>query len=103
MFAVVRAGGKQYRVAEGDVLTVDRLDAAQGSTVDLEVLAVGDDGSVEVGTPLLRGATVTAEVLGSRRGAKIDVLRYKAKVRYRKLRGHRQALTELRITKIGAG
>lgn len=100
MFAVVRAGGKQYRVEEGSILTVDRLPLEPGVSLDLEVLAIGDGESLRVGTPRLVGATVTAEVLGEGRGKKVDVLRYKSKVRYRKLTGHRQRHVALRVTKI---
>lgn len=102
MFAIVRAGGKQYRVAEGDTLTVDRLPASPGGSLELEVLAVGDGETIRVGTPVLQRARVVAEVLGERKGEKIDVLKYKAKVRYQRRSGHRRRLTDIKITKISA-
>jgi large subunit ribosomal protein L21 len=102
VYAVVRAGGKQYRVEEGQTITVDRLSAAPGETVDLEVLALADGEALHVGTPTLAGARVTAEVLNERKGRKIDVLRYKSKVRYRKRTGFRPMLTDLRVTRITA-
>ncbi len=102
MYAVVRAGGRQFRVEEGQALVVPGLAAEPGATLDLEVLAYADDSGVRVGTPRVEGVTVTAEVAGARRGQKVDVLRYKSKVRHRKRRGHRQRLIELRVTKISA-
>jgi large subunit ribosomal protein L21 len=102
VYAVVRTGGKQYRVEEGQTITVDRLSAGPGENVDLEVLALADGDSLEVGTPVLSGARVTAEVLSERKGRKVDVLRYKSKVRYRKRTGFRPILTDLRVTKISA-
>ncbi len=102
MYAVVRAGGRQYRVEEGQDVVVPGLAAAPGATLDLEVLAYADDSGVRVGTPRLDGVMVTAEVASVRKGEKIDVFRYKSKVRHRKLRGHRQQLALLRITKISA-
>lgn len=102
MYAVVRAGGKQYRIEEGQTLTVDRLSAEPGDAVELEVLALGDGDTLRVGTPVLADVTVTAEVTGHRAGEKIDVLKYKAKVRYRKRSGFRRRLTDLRVTKIAA-
>jgi large subunit ribosomal protein L21 len=100
LYAVVRAGGKQYRVSEGDTISVPGLSAEKGSQLELDVIAFADDGAVRVGAPRVDGVTVRAEVAGSRRGEKIDVLRYKSKVRHRKRRGHRQALTDIRVTKI---
>ena len=100
MYAVVRAGGKQYRIEAGQTITVDRLDLEPGKTIDLEVLALSDGERVQVGTPALEGVSVTAEVTAHRAGDKIDVLHYKSKVRHRKRMGHRQLLTELRVTKL---
>ena len=102
MYAVVRAGGKQYRVEEGQVVVVPGLVVTPGSTMDLEVLGYADDSGIRIGTPLLDGVTVTAEVARTRKGEKIDILRYKSKVRHRKRRGHRQDVAELRVTKISA-
>lgn len=102
VFAIVRAGNKQYRVAVGDTVAVDRVGASPGSTLELEVLAVGDEESLRIGTPVVSGARVTAEVLGERKGQKIDVLKYKPKVRYQRRSGQRRRLTDVKITTITA-
>jgi large subunit ribosomal protein L21 len=99
MFAIVRTGGKQYRVAEGDVVRVEKLAAEAGETVELPVLLLGGD-EVKVGTPTVDGATVQAEVIGHGRGPKIDIYKFKAKNNYRRHRGHRQPYTDVRVTKI---
>ncbi|MDE3112122.1 MAG: 50S ribosomal protein L21 [Chloroflexota bacterium] len=97
MQAVVRTGGKQYRVEEGAVVTVGRLAGEPGSTVTLgDVLLVAD------GDTLGRKGTVTAEIVAHEKGDKVKVLKYKNKVRYRKLSGQRQLATKLKITKIEA-
>ncbi|MDP2729785.1 MAG: 50S ribosomal protein L21 [Dehalococcoidales bacterium] len=101
MHAVVEIAGKQYKVAAGEVIEVDRLDVAQGGTVELEkVLLLADDGKVTVGTPTVEGAKVMATSLGEGKGKKVIVLKYKPKVRYRKKTGHRQLYTRLSIDKI---
>jgi large subunit ribosomal protein L21 len=101
MYAIVRTGGKQYRVEEGRAVTVERLPAAEGETVELrDVLLIADDGEVTVGTPLIEGARVVAHVDGQGRGKKLIVFKYKAKVRTRKKTGHRQALTQLTVQEI---
>ena len=101
MFAVVRTGGKQYRVSPDDVIPVERLDAEAGQSVELnEVLACGDGESVSLGQPLVEGARVAATVLEHRRGEKIIVFRKKRRKNFRRRRGHRQALTVLRIDRI---
>ena len=104
MYAIIRAGGKQYRVSEGTILDIDRLDAEAGDAVTLdEVLLVDRDGDVQVGSPLVAGASVSAEVQEQRRTRKVPVFRYKNKTRQRRLRGHRQQMTRLRVTAISAG
>lgn len=104
MHAVIRTGGKQYRVAEGDVLRVEKLDAASGSKIELEeVLMVADGDDVRIGSPLLEGGKVTAEVCAHGRGDKIDVIKFKRRKKYRRKYGHRQDYTELRVTGIEAG
>ncbi len=104
MYAVIRTGGKQYRVAEGDTVEVERLDAEPGKDIDLEeVLMITDGDVVDVGTPLLDGAKVTARVLENGRGAKIRVVKFKRRKSYRKQMGHRQNFTRLEITKINKG
>ena len=101
MYAVVRTGGKQYRVAEGDVIQVERLDAEVGGTLDLDqvlMLGGGPDGAEpKVGTPLVAGARVTAEVLDQTRGPKIIIFKKKRRKGYRRKKGHRQDLTVLRV------
>ncbi len=103
MFAVIRTGNKQYKVTEGDVIEVEKLDVAEGSTVSLdEVLALVDGDKTVLGAPLLSGAKVTAEVLEQMRTPKILVFKKKRRQNYRRKNGHRQALTVLRIKNIKA-
>jgi large subunit ribosomal protein L21 len=101
MFAIIKSGGKQYRVSEGDVVRLELLDADAGETVELPVLMVGGE-QVAVGSPMLDGAVVKAEVLRHGRGDKIDIYKFKAKTNYRRHIGHRQSFTEVRITGITA-
>jgi large subunit ribosomal protein L21 len=99
MFAIIQSGGKQYRVAEGDVLRLESLVAEPGDVVELPVMMVaGED--VKVGSPLLDGASVKAEVVSHGRGDKIYIYKFKAKANYRRKNGHRQPYTEVRITEI---
>jgi large subunit ribosomal protein L21 len=101
MYAVIRTGGKQYRVEPGRAVTVERLPADEGSTVELgDVLLIERDGETTVGTPLIEGARVMADVEAHGRHKKIIVFKYKAKVRTRKKTGHRQAFTKLAIREI---
>jgi len=99
MYAIVMTGGKQYRVQEGDRIRIEALDAEVGATVDLPVLLLGGD-ETKVGTPLVEGAKVTAEVTAHGRGDKIYVRKFKAKANYRRRTGHRQAFTEVHVTGI---
>lgn len=102
-YAVVETGGKQYRVSVGDRISVEKLAVDSGSTISIDrVLLLGGDGSTRVGTPVVEGATVEASVDDHFRGDKIVVFKYKAKKRYRRRQGHRQALTHLTITAINA-
>ena len=103
MYAIIRSGGKQYRVREGDQILVERLDAPDGSELALEVLLVEHDGAVAVGDPTVAGAAVAARVDGQVSGKKVLVFKYKNKTRRRQLRGHRQAHTRLTITSITGG
>jgi large subunit ribosomal protein L21 len=104
MFAVIEAGGRQYKVAPGTALSVDRLLGEPGSTVEFsKVLMVGDEGKVTVGNPVVANAKVLAHVLEHGRDAKIVVFRYKAKSNYRRRTGHRQPHTKVRITEILPG
>jgi large subunit ribosomal protein L21 len=101
LYAVVRSGGKQYRVEEGAELTVGKLAGKAGDSVTLsEILFVADGEAIKAGPAALKGARVTAEIVGHAKGPKIDVLRYKNKTRQRKNRGHRQDETTIRIMKI---
>ena len=101
MKAVVKTGGKQYLVAEGDKISVEKLEGKAGDKVVLsEVLLVSDDKKVAVGTPLVAGAAVEATIEKQGRAKKIDVVKFKSKTRYRRKIGHRQSFTELVISKI---
>jgi large subunit ribosomal protein L21 len=101
MFAVIRTGGKQYKVATGDVIRVEKLDAAAGDSITLEdVLLVSDAGNTTIGTPTVTGAAVVAEVIAQDRGPKIIVFKKKIRQNYRRKAGHRQDLTVLRIKDI---
>jgi large subunit ribosomal protein L21 len=103
MYAVIKTGGKQYKVAEGDVLKVEKLNAEVETTVELtEVLLVANGGDVKVGTPVVEGAKVVAEVLAQGRGKKVVNFKYKPKTGYHKKKGHRQSYTEIKITSINA-
>ena len=103
MYAVLATGGKQYRVQEGDVIYVEKLIADVDSTVELnEVLAVGTDEGIKVGTPMVEGAKVVAKVAAQGKAKKVIVFKYKAKKDYRRKNGHRQPYTKLIIEKIEA-
>lgn len=103
MYAVVTTGGKQYRVQEGDVLFVEKLDADVDGTVELtEVLAVAKDGEIKVGTPVVEGAKVVAKVLAQGKAKKVVVFKFKPKKDYRRKNGHRQPYTKIVIEKIEA-
>jgi large subunit ribosomal protein L21 len=101
MYAIVRTGGKQYRVEEGRTVTVEKLPAEEGSQVELDhVLMIAEDGDVTIGTPTIDGARVVANVEGHGRHKKIIVFKYKSKVRTRKKTGHRQYFTRLTVQEI---
>ncbi len=102
MFAIIETGGKQYKVASGDSLQVEKLVASKsGEVVFDKVLLVADGDKVQVGTPYLEGATVIAKFEEEGRGKKITIIKYKAKTRYRVKSGHRQPFTKVKIEKIG--
>ena len=101
MYAIIATGGKQYRVSEGDVIYIEKIDAEVDSTVSFDVLLVGNDGDVKVGTPVVEGVKVEGKVVGQVRGDKIIVFKYKSKKNYRRKQGHRQPYTKVEITKIG--
>ncbi len=96
--AVILTGGHQYIVSEGDVLEVELL--KEEKKLDFEPLLLIDDEKTSIGTPVVTGAKVTAEVLGQTRGEKVTAIRYKAKKRVRKVHGHKQHYTQIKITKI---
>ncbi len=101
MYAIIATGGKQYRVSEGDVLYIEKIDAEVDSTVSFDVLLVENEGDVKVGTPVVEGVKVEGKVVAQTRGEKIIVFKYKAKKNYRRKQGHRQPYTKVEITKIG--
>lgn len=103
MYAIIETGGKQYRVTEGDVLTIEKLEAEQGENVEFSrVLTVVKDGEVIIGKPVVSGAKVTGKVVEHGKGKKILVFKYKAKSNYRRRQGHRQPFTKVVIEKIEA-
>src|SRR5581483_11567630 len=100
-YAVIRSGGKQYTVREGDSLTVEKLMGEPGESLEIaDVLMVSDGDNITVGAPLVSGAKVMAEIVEHGKGKKIVVFKYKPKVRYRKRTGHRQQYTKLAIKQI---
>lgn len=101
MYAIIKTGGKQYRVAEGDVINVEKLEAAVDDTINIpEVLFVSDEDKSYVGTPIVSAAKVEAKVLAQGKSEKVVVFKYKRKKDYRRKQGHRQPFTQLSITKI---
>ena len=100
MYAVIRTGGKQYKVEEGDVVLVEKLDAEVGSSVSFDVLMLCDGENVQVGRPTVSGASVKAEVLEHGKAKKVIVFKYKPKKNYRKKQGHRQPYTKVKITEV---
>jgi large subunit ribosomal protein L21 len=103
VYAIIRTGGKQYRVQPGDTICVERIDAPVGEKITLdEVLLVAQDESVRVGTPRVASATVVGTVLEQERDRKIRVFKYKKRKHYRRTRGHRQPYTALKIESINA-
>ncbi len=104
MYAVIKTGGKQYRVAEGATLKVERLDAAEGDAVEFDqVLLVGEGEKVTIGTPLVEGGKVTATVESQGKAKKVEVVKFNRRKNYRRTKGHRQQFTQVRITEISAG
>ncbi len=101
-FAVIRTGGKQYLVKEGETLSVETLPKKAGEKVELEVLLVASGDDLKVGKPAVKGATVTAEVLEHGKGEKVRVIKYHRKARFKKVYGHRQPFTKMKIEKIAA-
>ena len=103
MYAVIQTGGKQYRVAEGDTLKVEKIVADTGATVELDkVLMIADGDSVKVGRPYIEGGKITATVNAHGRGKKVQILKFRRRKHHMKRQGHRQAYTELEITDVSA-
>ena len=101
MYAVIKSGGKQYKVQQGDTIRVEKINAEEGGEISLdEVLMVADGDNVSVGAPVVEGASVAATVASHGRGEKIKVIKFKRRKHHRKQMGHRQAYTELKITGI---
>jgi large subunit ribosomal protein L21 len=104
MFAVIRTGGKQYRVASGDLVTVEKLPGEPGETVTLnEVLMAGEGGAAAAGAPLLQGASVTATIVAQGLADKVLIFKKRRRHNYRRKRGHRQPQTVLKINEISTG
>lgn len=104
MYAVIKNGGKQYRVVEGDVIKVEKILADEGSTLNIDqVLMIGQGADVQIGAPFLASGKVTALVQGHGRGEKIKIVKFRRRKHYQKEQGHRQHYTELKITGISAG
>ena len=102
MYAVIQTGGKQYKVTNDDVIFIEKLDAEANDTVTFDVVALGTDDGIKVGTPFVDGAKVTAEVVKNGKGKKIRVATYKPKKNEKRVMGHRQPYTQVKITSIEA-
>jgi len=102
MFAVIKTGGKQYKVKEGETLKIEKVAGNAGDKLDFEVLLLADeDGKdIKVGKPIVAGAKVAAEILEQGRARKVNIIKYKPKVRYRRKNGHRQMFTEVKVTSV---
>jgi len=101
LYAIIKTGGKQYKVAEGSEIIVEKLDVEEGSSVTFEeVLAIGEGEEIKFGRPLIEGAKVTGSVVKNGKGPKIRIFKYKHKTNYRRRQGHRQPFTKVKIEKI---
>jgi len=100
MYAVIKTGGKQYRVSEGDTLRVEKLDSSAGETIEFQVLAVGEGADLKIGTPFVEGGKVTATVKEQGRARKVEIIKFRRRKHHMKKMGHRQSYTELEITGI---
>ena len=100
MYATIATGGKQYKVSEGDIITIEKLGVEAGETVTFDQVLAVNDGKLVVGAPTVPNATVTASVVKEGRGKKVIVYKYKRKTGYHKKNGHRQAFTRVKIEKI---
>ncbi|MGE4534187.1 MULTISPECIES: 50S ribosomal protein L21 [Halomonas] len=103
MYAVIKSGGKQYRVQEGQTLKLEKIEVPTGESIDFdEVLLVGNEDDVKVGAPLVEGAKVSAEVVSHGRGDKVTIIKFRRRKHHMKRQGHRQWFTEVKITGISA-
>tara|TARA_B100001093_G_scaffold46931_3_gene39927 strand:+ start:12993 stop:13304 length:312 start_codon:yes stop_codon:yes gene_type:complete len=101
MYAVIKSGGKQHKVAEGEIITLEKISAEEGTEIEFpEVLAVNKEGKLEVGSPLLKGAKVTAKIINHFKAPKVTIIKMKRRQDYRKKQGHRQNLTKVIIESI---
>jgi large subunit ribosomal protein L21 len=104
MYAVIKSGGKQHRVSEGEVLRLEKLEVATGESIDFdEVLMVVDGENIQIGAPVVEGAKVSAEIVSHGRGDKVMIIKFNRRKHSRKQQGHRQWFTEVKITGINAG
>ena len=104
MYAVIRTGGKQYRVEQGEVLRVEKLGVDEGASFDFDqVLMVGEGEQVQVGSPVVEGARVSATVRGHGRADKVHIIKFRRRKHYMRRQGHRQSYTEIEVTSIAAG
>lgn len=104
MYAVIKTGGKQYKVSEGQTLKVEKIAAEEGATIEIDqVLMIADGDNITVGAPMVEGGKVTATIKSHGRGKKIEIIKFNRRKHYRKRMGHRQSYTELQITGISAG
>ncbi|HIQ07487.1 MAG TPA: 50S ribosomal protein L21 [Thiotrichaceae bacterium] len=103
MYAVIKTGGKQYRVSEGDIIEIEKLDSDEGAAVDFEdILMVGEGEEVKIGTPFIDGCKVTGTITEQKRGKKIEIIKFRRRKHHQKRTGHRQYLTKVEITSISA-
>jgi len=103
MYAIFTTGGKQYRVSQGDVLDIEKLDVEEGASVDFDnVLMVSNDDAVQIGAPYVEGGKVTATVTKQGRGKKVEIIKFKRRKHHQKRTGHRQYLTTVEITGVSA-
>ncbi len=102
MYAIIATGGKQYKVAEGDIIKVEKLGVEAGETVTFDKVLAVNNGELSIGCPTIEGATVTATVVKEGKGKKVIVYKYKRKTGYHKKNGHRQLFTQVKIDKINA-
>lgn len=100
MYAIIKTGGKQYKVEQGDVISIEKLDSAIGDQVSFEVLMLVDGANVTVGKPTIDGSSVVAKVVEHGKGDKVIIFKYKAKKNYRKSQGHRQPYTKVEVLSV---